>query len=137
MVTSQTGTELFNALFASIFNSHDRPRGSQCPELEDHDCENDQLPVDPELVWDLVFQLDPYKPVGPDRIHPRIFKELIDVITKPVFMILNNSACVLKESSSVMYSVSPYLPIGDQTGPLMIVNMVNISDLEKNEIIFW
>ncbi|RMC13271.1 hypothetical protein DUI87_10805 [Hirundo rustica rustica] len=26
----------------------DRPRGSQCPELEDHDCKNDQLPVDTE-----------------------------------------------------------------------------------------
>lgn len=35
--------------------------GSQCPEPEDQDCENDQLLVDPELVQDLV---DPIKVFG-------------------------------------------------------------------------
>lgn len=32
-------TEKFNAFFASIFNTDDGLRGSQCPELEDHGCE--------------------------------------------------------------------------------------------------
>ncbi|KAJ7408303.1 hypothetical protein BTVI_60226 [Pitangus sulphuratus] len=50
---------------------NDRPRGSQRPELEDHECENDQLLVDPEIVWDLLLQLDPYKS---DGIHPRILR---------------------------------------------------------------
>ncbi|KAJ7396227.1 hypothetical protein BTVI_147035 [Pitangus sulphuratus] len=61
---------------------NNRPRGSQCPELEDHDCENDQRPVNPEIVRDLLLQLDPYKTMGPDGIHPRILKELSDVIAK-------------------------------------------------------
>ncbi|KAJ7419199.1 hypothetical protein WISP_55348 [Willisornis vidua] len=79
--------EVFNAFFASVCNMDDGPRGSQCPGLEDHDCENDQFPVDPEIVWDLLLELDPYKSKGPDGIHPRILKELADVIAKPLTMI--------------------------------------------------
>ncbi|KAJ7419808.1 hypothetical protein WISP_51997 [Willisornis vidua] len=52
----------------------DSPRGSQCPHLEDHDCENEQLPVDSEHVRDLLLQLDPS--MASDGIHPRILKEL-------------------------------------------------------------
>lgn len=48
----------------------DGPRGSQYPELENSECENDQLPMDPELLWDLLLQLDTYKSMGPDGIHP-------------------------------------------------------------------
>ncbi|KAJ7427603.1 hypothetical protein WISP_05587 [Willisornis vidua] len=65
----------------------DQPRGSQCPELEDHDCENEPLPVNPEIVWDLLLQLDPYKSIGPDGIHPRILKDVTDVITEPLSVI--------------------------------------------------
>ncbi|RMC14080.1 hypothetical protein DUI87_09168 [Hirundo rustica rustica] len=36
----------------------DGPQGSQYPELEDHGYKNDQIP-DPELVQDLLLQLDP------------------------------------------------------------------------------
>ncbi|KAJ7415251.1 hypothetical protein BTVI_38860 [Pitangus sulphuratus] len=66
-------------------------RGSQCPELEDCDCENDQLPVDPEIVKDLLLHLDLYKSMGPDGIHPRILKALADVTAKPLSMIFEQS----------------------------------------------
>lgn len=62
-------TEVFKAFFASVFSTDDGLRETQCPELENHDCENNQLPADLELVWDLLFQLDPYKSVGSDRTH--------------------------------------------------------------------
>ncbi|KAJ7406295.1 hypothetical protein BTVI_65881 [Pitangus sulphuratus] len=67
-------TEMINTFFVSVFNMDDRPRRSQYSELEDHDCQNDQLPLDPELVEDLLLQLDPYKPMEPDGIHPRILQ---------------------------------------------------------------
>lgn len=31
------------------------------------------------IVWDLLVQLDPYKFMEPDEIHPRILKNLADV----------------------------------------------------------
>ncbi|KAJ7418777.1 hypothetical protein BTVI_27522 [Pitangus sulphuratus] len=73
--------EVFNAFFAFVFSRDDGPRGSQCPELEDRDCENGQLPINPETEQDLLLWMDPYKSMGPDGIHPRILKELADVIT--------------------------------------------------------
>ncbi|RMC17951.1 hypothetical protein DUI87_04825 [Hirundo rustica rustica] len=60
------------------------PRGSQCPALEDCDCKNDQLPNDPEVVWDQLLQLDPSKSVGPNGIDPRILKEVAYVTAKPL-----------------------------------------------------
>ncbi|KAJ7405017.1 RNA-directed DNA polymerase from mobile element jockey [Willisornis vidua] len=41
-----------------------------------------------DIVRDLLLQLGPYKSMEPGGIHPRIFKELDDVITKPLSMIL-------------------------------------------------
>ncbi|KAJ7417715.1 rna-directed dna polymerase from mobile element jockey-like [Willisornis vidua] len=79
--------EVFNAFFASVFNTNDRPRRPQYPELEDHDCKKEQPPVDYEIVRDLLLQLDPDKFMGIDEIHPRILKELADVVIKPLSMI--------------------------------------------------
>ncbi|KAJ7402620.1 hypothetical protein BTVI_84787 [Pitangus sulphuratus] len=53
---------VFNAFLASGFNTDDRPRGSWCPELEEHDCKDDQLNLYrircsssiPTYVWDLM-----------------------------------------------------------------------------------
>ncbi|KAJ7395326.1 hypothetical protein BTVI_155997 [Pitangus sulphuratus] len=78
---------VFNAFFASVFNMDDRPGGSQCRELEDHDCENDQQPAHPKTVGDLLLQLEPCKSMGPDGIQTRILKGLADLIAKPLSMI--------------------------------------------------
>lgn len=61
---------------------------SQCPELENHDCENDKLPMNPGVVENLLFQLNPSKSMRPDGAHPRVPKELADVITRPLSMVL-------------------------------------------------
>ncbi|KAJ7411538.1 hypothetical protein WISP_102382 [Willisornis vidua] len=77
MVTSQIDrdkAEVFNIFFASLFNMDDGPRGSQCPELEDHDCENDQLPVDSDIAQDVLLQLDCNKSMGPDGFIPESSK---------------------------------------------------------------
>ncbi|TRZ18900.1 hypothetical protein HGM15179_008194 [Zosterops borbonicus] len=81
--------EVFNAFFVSIFNMSEEPRGSQG--LKDHDCENLQLPVKPEIVQDLLLQLDPYKSMGPNGIHTRILRVLTDVISKTLLLVLEQS----------------------------------------------
>ncbi|KAJ7412693.1 hypothetical protein BTVI_45607 [Pitangus sulphuratus] len=52
----------------------DGPRESQCPELEDYDYKNDQVAVDPEIVWDLPLQTE-------------VLKEMTDVIAQSLSMI--------------------------------------------------
>lgn len=42
--------------------------------------------VNLEHTWDLLFQVDPYKSIRPDRTHLRILKELADVITRLLSM---------------------------------------------------
>lgn len=51
---------MLNVFFASVFISDHKLRGSQCPELNDHGCENNKLSVNPELVQDLLLQLRPW-----------------------------------------------------------------------------
>ncbi|GAB0190793.1 mitochondrial enolase superfamily member 1 [Grus japonensis] len=60
---------------------------TRCPELEDHDCGNDKLPADPKLVRDLLLHLDAYKSMGSNGIHPRVLRELADVIVRPLSII--------------------------------------------------
>ncbi|KAJ7410713.1 hypothetical protein BTVI_52818 [Pitangus sulphuratus] len=75
----EAGCEMKHSLLIlnNMMSMDDRPRESQCPELQDHGYENYQLPVDPEDMWDLLLQLDPYKSMGPDGVHPRILKLLL------------------------------------------------------------
>ncbi|KAJ7404783.1 rna-directed dna polymerase from mobile element jockey-like [Willisornis vidua] len=72
--------EIFNAFFTLVFKTKDGLYGSQNSQLEDHECENNELPVNPDLVRDLLLQLDLCNFMGPDRIHPRVLKELANVI---------------------------------------------------------
>lgn len=44
-----------------VFNTENGLLDPQNPELENHGCENAKLPANPELVQDLLLQLDPCK----------------------------------------------------------------------------
>lgn len=48
---------VINASFTSVFNTDDEPRRCQYPKLQDHDCENDQLPTDPDIMRDLLLPI--------------------------------------------------------------------------------
>ncbi|GAB0183771.1 mitochondrial enolase superfamily member 1 [Grus japonensis] len=82
---------MFNAFFTSVFNTDDGLWDPSCPKLEDRDCGNDKLPADPKLVQELLLHLDAYKFMGPGGIHPRVLRELADVIVRPLSIIFQRS----------------------------------------------
>ncbi|KAK4806795.1 hypothetical protein QYF61_005591 [Mycteria americana] len=84
--------EAFNAFFASVFNNTDRPWAARSPESEDHDCGSSAFPfVDTEIVRDQLYQLYVHKSMGPDGIHPRVLKELADIMAGPLSIIYQRS----------------------------------------------
>ncbi|KAK4832341.1 hypothetical protein QYF61_021870 [Mycteria americana] len=85
--------EVLNASFASVFNSRANcSLGTQPLELEDRDGDQNEAPIiQGEMVSDLLQHLDTHKSMGPDEIHPRVLKELADVLTKPLSIMYQQS----------------------------------------------
>ncbi|KAK4823476.1 hypothetical protein QYF61_002523 [Mycteria americana] len=86
-------TEVLNAAFASVFNSKTScSPGTHPPELEDRDREQNEVPIiQQEMVSDLLHHLDAHKSMGPDGIHPRVLRELAEVLTKPLSILYQQS----------------------------------------------
>ncbi|KAK4815404.1 LOW QUALITY PROTEIN: hypothetical protein QYF61_001392 [Mycteria americana] len=85
--------EVLNAFFASVFISRaECSMGTQPLELEDRDGDQNGAPIiQGEMVSDLLHHLDTHKSMGPDEIHPRVLKELAEVLTKPLSIIYQQS----------------------------------------------
>ncbi|GAB0204048.1 hypothetical protein GRJ2_002870400 [Grus japonensis] len=62
------------------------------PELEDRDREQNEAPIiQGEMVTNMLHDLDTHKSIGLDEIHPRVLKELAEVLTKPLSIIYQQS----------------------------------------------
>ena len=44
-----------------------------------------------EMVLNLLRKLDAHKSMGPDELHPRVLRELLNVVVKPLSIILRQS----------------------------------------------
>ncbi|KAJ7411646.1 rna-directed dna polymerase from mobile element jockey-like [Pitangus sulphuratus] len=137
--------KVFNAFFASVFCVDDEPRGSQCPELRDCACENDQLPVNSEILQDLLLQLDPYRSMRPDGIQSRILKDLAGVMIKSLSMIfvwswesrevladwkLVNIVCVFKKGKKE--ESGNYKPVSFTSVLVKIMEKIIVGSIEKH-----
>ncbi|KAK4826807.1 hypothetical protein QYF61_011615 [Mycteria americana] len=85
--------EVLNAFFASGFDSKTSCSwGTQPPELEDRDREQNEVPIIPgEMVGDLLHHSDTHRSMGPNGIHPRVLRELAEVVTKPLSILYQQS----------------------------------------------
>ncbi|KAK4831532.1 LOW QUALITY PROTEIN: hypothetical protein QYF61_018134, partial [Mycteria americana] len=85
--------EVLNAILASVFNSKSSCSwGTQPPQLEDREGEQKEAPIiQGEMVSDLLHHLDTHKSMGLDGIHPRVLRELVEVLTKPLSIIYQQS----------------------------------------------
>jgi len=60
--------------------------------LEDREGEqNKTLIIQEAAVSNLLFYLDTYKSIGPDGIHPRVLRELVEQLTNPLSIICQQS----------------------------------------------
>ena len=84
--------EVLDNIFVSVFAGRLSPLSSWVNGLQDGDQESKGPPtIREDQVCDHLKNLSIHKPMGPDEMHPRVRRNLPDVVAKPLSMILERS----------------------------------------------